>query len=287
MFGELFLVGLLKLAFMGLEDIFERKNFEWNLHNLLVHKRRFFGGTSVWNLRFTSTQPRRWKMRVYCEDLFGRVVKTESFMSRRYYRRKTIFKIFIIFFFFGLSEKSSRTLGRNFFGWKKIPSISVSELMTFRLQLQRKLLAEKYFGGEKVFLHQFPTFSSWCLGLWQKTGRVIKSEFYVSRGNFWQETIFEKKKIIIFGNAAEIAGTFNWIFCHGCQIFLPRVQKKKLLREHKLEKKEYSKLFSSLREKVSKFCKSFQQSLQNCVLPIQAINSRKIYSWNVTYLRGF
>ena len=193
MFGELFLVGLLKLAFMGLEDIFERKNFEWNLHNLLVHKRRFFGGTSVWNLRFTSTQPRRWKMRVYCEDLFGRVVKTESFMSRRYYRRKTIFKIFIIFFFFGLSEKSSRTLGRNFFGWKKIPSISDSELMTFRLQLQRKLLAEKYFGGEKVFLHQFPTFSSWCLGLWQKTGRVIKSEFYLSRGNFWQETIFEKK----------------------------------------------------------------------------------------------
>ena len=59
MFGELFLVGLLKLAFMGLEDTFERKNFEWKLHNLLVNKRRFFGETSVWNLRFTSTHSRR------------------------------------------------------------------------------------------------------------------------------------------------------------------------------------------------------------------------------------
>ena len=118
MFGELVLVGLSKLLFMGLEDTFGGKKFEWKLHNL-EHKRRFLAETSVWNLRFTSTHSRRWKMRLFCEDLFGRVVKTESFVSRRYYRRKTFFKIFIIFFFFGLSAKTSRTLGRNFFGWKK------------------------------------------------------------------------------------------------------------------------------------------------------------------------
>ena len=104
---------------------------------------------------------------------------------------------------------------------------------------------------------------------------------FLAGNYFWEKTI------IIFGNAAEIAGTFNWIICHGCQIFPPRVQKKKLLREQKLGRKEYSILFSSLREKVSNFCKSFQQSLQNFVLPIQSINSRKNYSWKVMYLRGF
>ena len=141
--------------------------------------------------------------------------------------------------------------------------------------------------ANKIFFHQFPTFSFWFSGFWQNTGRVIKTAFYVSRGKFRQEAFFEKRIFISFGIAAEKDQTFNRIFCHGCQIFLPRVQKKKLLREQKLEKKEYSIRFSGLREKVSKFCKIFQQSLQNCVLPIQSINSSKNYSWNVVYLRGF
>ena len=143
MFGDIFLVGLSKLPFMGLEDTFGVKKFEWKLHNLLVHKRRFLGETSVWNLRVTSTHSKRWKMRVHCEDLFGRVVKTESSVSRRYYRRKMFLTLVIVFFFSGLSEKNSRRRGRNLVGWKKIPSISDFELMAFRLRLQRKVLAEK------------------------------------------------------------------------------------------------------------------------------------------------
>ena len=158
--------------------------------------------------------------------------------------------------------------------------------MTFRLRLQRKLLAEKYFDEKKVFPINFrlSAHDAWVSGKKPEGSSKVNS---TCPEEIFGKKLFLRKKIIIFGNAAEIAGTFNWIFCHGCQIFLPRVQKKKHLREQKLEKKEYSILFSSLKEKVSKFCKSFQQSLQNCVLPIQAINSRKFYSWNVTYLRGF
>ena len=159
MFGDIFLVGLSKLPFMGLEDTFGCKKFEWKLHNLLVHKRRFLGEISVWNLRFTSTHSRRWKMRVFSEELFGRVVKIESFVSGRYYRRKKFSKMFIIIFFFGLSAKFSRMLGWKVFGWKKFSSISDFELMTFRLRLQRKLLAEKIFLRIENFPHQFPTFS--------------------------------------------------------------------------------------------------------------------------------
>ena len=113
------LIGLSKLLFMGLEDIFVGKKIEWKLHNLLEHKRRFLGETSVGNLRFTSTHSKRQKKRVFCEDLFGRVVKTESLVSRRYYRRKTFIKIFIIFSFFGLSPKFSRMLGEIFLAEKK------------------------------------------------------------------------------------------------------------------------------------------------------------------------
>ena len=159
MFGDIFLVGLSKLPFMGLEDTFGVKKFEWKLHNLLVHKRGFLGETSVWNLRVTSTHSRRWKMRVFSEELFGRVVKIESFVSGRYYRRKKFSKMFIIIFFFGLSAKFSRMLGWKVFGWKKFSSISDFELMTFRLRLQRKLLAEKIFLRIENFPHQFPTFS--------------------------------------------------------------------------------------------------------------------------------
>ena len=107
-----------KTAFYGFRGHFWRKKIRMKLAQP-PRAQSFFGETPLWNLRFTSTHSKRWKMRLYCEDLFGRVVKTESFVSRRYYRRKTIFKIFIIFFFFALSAKISRTLGRNFFGWKK------------------------------------------------------------------------------------------------------------------------------------------------------------------------
>ena len=113
------LIGLSKLLFMGLEDVFVGKKIEWKFYNLLEHKRRFLGETSVGNLRFTSTHSKRQKKRVFCEDLFGRVVKTESLVSRRYYRRKTFIKIFIIFSFFGLSPKFSRMLGEIFLAEKK------------------------------------------------------------------------------------------------------------------------------------------------------------------------
>ena len=125
------------------------------------------------------------------------------------------------------------------------------------------------------------------IGLLAKNGKGHQNCILRVQGRFLARSCFWERKIIFVGNAAEIARNFNRIFCHRCQIFLPRVQKKKLLREQKLERKEYSILFSSLREKVSKFCKSFQQSLQNCVLPIWSINSRKNCSWNVMYLRGF
>ena len=190
---RIFFGWFVKTAFYGFRGHFWRKKIRKKIAQPPRAQRTFFGKTSVWNLRFTSTHSRRWKMRVYCEDLFGRVVKTEYFVSRRYYRRKTIFKIFIIFFFFGLSAKFSRTLGRNFFGWKNIPSISEFQLMTFRLRLPRKVLAEKYLRRIESFSHQFSAFSSWFSGRWQKTGRVIKIAFFVSRGKFWQETIFEKK----------------------------------------------------------------------------------------------
>ena len=158
-----------------------------------MHKRRFLGETSNWNLRFTSTHSRRWKMRVYWKDLFGGLVKTEYFVSRSYYRRKTFLKKFIIFFIFGLSAKISWMLGRNFFGWKKI----LFNIWLWANDFQATA-PEETFGG-KIFLrieslsHQFPTFSSWFSGFWQKKGRARKTASYVSRGKFWQETNFEKK----------------------------------------------------------------------------------------------
>ena len=200
MFSDIFLVGLSKLPFLGLEDTLGWKKFEWKLHNLHVHKRRFLGETSVWNLRFTSTHSKRWKMRVFSEELFGRVVKTESSVSRRYYRRKTFSNIFIIFFFFGLSKIFSDAWAKNL--WlKKIPC----NIWLWANDVQATA-PEETFGGKNIFSkrnfsHQFSTFSSWLSGFWQKTGRVIKAAIYVSRGRFWQETIFEKK-IILFGNAA-------------------------------------------------------------------------------------
>ena len=151
---------------------------------------------------------------------------------------------------------------------------------------------EETFGG-KIFLRIesfFPSVSDFQLmiiGLLAKNGKGHQKWILLVQGKFLARSCFWERKIIFVGNAAEIARNFNRIFCHRCQIFLPRDQKKKLLREQKLERKEYSILFSSLREKVSEFCKSFQQSLQNCVLPIRLINSRKNCSWNVMYLRGF
>ena len=125
------------------------------------------------------------------------------------------------------------------------------------------------------------------LGLLAKNRKGHQNCILLVQRKFSARNYFWEKKIITFAIAAEKAQTFYRIFCHGCQIFHPRVQKKELLREQKFEKQESSIHFSSFREKVSKFCKKFYQSLRTCVLPIQWINSSKKFSWNVMYLRGF
>ena len=283
---QTFFAWFVKTAFYGFRGHFWSKNFEWKLNKLLVHKRRF-----LLRLLFgiCASHPRipgdgncgcfargflvgLLKLNLSCpEDTIGekRFSKYSSYSS-----------------FLDCQQKFLGLLGET----------SLDEKNPFNIWLRandfQATAPEETFGG-KIFLRIesfFPSVSDFQLmiiGLLAKNRKGHQKWILRVQRKFLARNYFWEKTIIIFGNAAEIAGTFNWIFCHGCQIFPPRVQKKKLLREQKLGRKEYSWLFSSLREKVSKFCKSFQQSLQNFVLPIQAINSRKIYSWNVTYLRGF
>ena len=175
----------------------------------------------------------------------------------------------------------SRMLGRKFFGWKKIHC----KIWLWANDFQATV-PEETFGGKKIFSNRmiFPSISAFqlmILGLLAKNRKGHQNCILLVQRKFLARNYFWEKKIITFAIAAEKAQTFYRIFCHRCQIFLPRVQKKELLREQKFEKQENSIHFSSLRERVSKLCKSFQQILQNCVLPIQSINSRKYFSWNV------
>ena len=123
--------------------------------------------------------------------------------------------------------------------------------------------------ADRKFLPLISNFQLMILGLLAKNGKGHQSCNLRVQWKFLPKDYSWEKKIIFFRNAAEIARTFNWNFCHGCQIFLPRVQKKKLLREQKLEKKKYSIHFSSLREKFESFAKVFSIAFRTAFqLPI-------------------
>ena len=81
----------------------DAKNFFAGLS--IMHSTRSRGvlrEKSVWNLRFSITDFKRYYVQVYCTKLFGRVVQSESKMSRSSYFRKKLVGIFISFFLFGL-----------------------------------------------------------------------------------------------------------------------------------------------------------------------------------------
>ena len=191
---QTFFAWFVKTAFYGFRGHFWSKNFEWKLNNLLVHKRRFLLRLLFGICASHPRIPGDGNCGCFARGFLVGLLKLNLSFPEDTIGEKRFSKYSSYSSFLDCQQKFLECLGEIFLVEKKFPSVCDFKLMTFRLRLQRKLLAEKYFCGEKVFLHQFPTFSSWCLGLWQKTGRFIKSEFYLSRGNFWQETIFEKKQ---------------------------------------------------------------------------------------------
>ena len=144
---QTFFAWFVKTAFYGFRGHFWSKNFEWNLNNLLVHKRRF-----LLRLLFgiCASHPRipgdgncgcfargflvgLLKLNLSCpEDTIGekRFSKYSSYSS-----------------FLDCQQKFLGCLGEIFLVEKEFPSVCDFKLMTFRLRLQRKLLAEKYFCG--------------------------------------------------------------------------------------------------------------------------------------------
>ena len=100
-----------------------------------------------------------------------------------------IFDVFINFFIFGLSGKTFRIFGCLF----------SAGLTNCLLRLQKRFMRERDFFGSKIFFPSFSDFELMILRLsTKKTGRVIKTAFYVCRGTIWQKTVFERKQILHF-----------------------------------------------------------------------------------------
>ena len=64
---------------------------------------------------------------------------------------------------------------------------------------RKDLWGKEIFSDQKYFFHHFLTLSWWFSGFRRKkTGRVIKTAFYVCRGTICQKTVFERKQILHF-----------------------------------------------------------------------------------------
>ena len=145
-----------------------------------------------WNLRFTFMHSNWQKTLVYCGNLFGWVVESESFVSRRYYRRKTFFKKLINFFILDCQQKLLRRLANFLVGFPKLTSMAPKEI----------------FGGKRFF--GIETFSIiFRLSDNDFRAYVKLSEVSLNLHSICAEEHFGKKlflrKKVIFGNAAEIA----------------------------------------------------------------------------------
>ena len=141
-------------------------------------------------------------MRVYCTKLFGRVVHSESKMSRSSNFRKKFVGIFFNFFLFGLRAVTSQIFAKKKTGLpstvseilkgekhshqKKIfPSVSEFGLMIFgllakkfgrltktALYVSRGVLRRKKLSKKIIFLHQFVNLCWWFSGFWRKMSQT-------------------------------------------------------------------------------------------------------------------
>ena len=145
-------------------------------------------------------------MRVYCTKLSGRVVQSESKVSRSSYFRKKLVGIFMSFFIFGLWAVTSQTFNEKIMSGlpklpstvseifkgeklshqeKFVPSISDFELMIFgnlvknfgRLTKTALYVSGGEFEGKNslikiIFLHQFVNLSWWFSGFWRKISQI-------------------------------------------------------------------------------------------------------------------
>ena len=122
-------------------------------------------------------------MRIYCTKFFGRVVQSESKVSRSSYLRKKLVGIFISFFIFSVWAVTSQTFDKKITtGLPKLPS-TFSEI----------------FKGEKLSYQKksFPSVSDFELRIFgllvKKIGRLTKTALYVSRGDYRRKKSFELK----------------------------------------------------------------------------------------------
>ena len=136
-------------------------------------------------------------MRISCTKLFGRVVQSESKMSRSSYFRKKLVGIFINFLIFGLWAVTFQTFDKKVMtGLPKLPS-TVSEI----------------FKGEKLSQQEkfFPSVSDFQLRLFgilvKKLGRLTKTARYVSRGDFKRKNF--RIKIIFLNQFLNLSWWFS------------------------------------------------------------------------------
>ena len=113
-------------------------------------------------------------MRVFCTKLFGRVVQSESTVSRSSFFRKKLVAIFINFFIFGLWAGTSQTLDKKNNDW-----VAETALYGFR-----DFLVIKTFSPEKTFPMCFWLWANDFRASGQNFGRLTKTALYVSRGDF-------------------------------------------------------------------------------------------------------
>ena len=136
--------------------------------------------------------------------------------------------------------------------------------------------APGFFRMKNIFFPLFSEFELMILHLLaKKNEKVMKTSFYVSRGTFRQNIVFEKKIQRIRFFSRDISDfwrdSLSWI------LNLPSTCPEEPLRGTKIgEKKDISNRFLGLgRVCVEILAENLQQSFQNCILRIQSMNSRK------------
>ena len=205
------------------------------------------------------------KTLVYCGNLFGWVVESESFVSRRYYRRKTFFKKLINFFILDCQQKLLRRLANFLVGFPKLTSMAPKEI----------------FGGKRFF--GIETFSI-IFRLSDKDFRasVKLSEVSLKIYSICAEehfgNCFRDKKMINFGFSAENSRTFaplqdvrsclsknSFHVSRGINFWGNRILRKKIIHF----------LCRSLERMFQTYALNFWAELLNCALRIQSISSGK------------
>ena len=117
----------------------------------------------------------------------------------------------------------------------------------------------------------------------------MKTSFYVSRGTYRQNIVFQKKihRFRFFSRDSSDfwRDSLSWI------LNLPSTCPEEPLRGIKIGEKRYFKSFLGLgRDCVEILAEKLQQSFQNCFLRIQSLNSRKNFFFeNISFfdLPGF